>query len=376
MINLHNLEEELQKIDIIVNGKRPWDIQIHDKRAFNRIIADGSLGLGETYMEGWWSCQAVDVFIYKLLYFKFNERIKSNIKLMLYYAVSKFLNKQTKKRSKKVVDLHYNLDNELFRLMLGETMSYTCAYWKDATTLDKAQANKHNLICRKIGLKPGDKILELGCGFGGFAKYAASHYGCEIVSVNISKSQLDYANEICKGLPVKFYLADYRDINLYNPNHIEFDKVVSIGMCEHVGHKNYKLFMDVVNQNLKKHGLFLLHTIGYNCLVESGEPWLDKYIFPNSLLPSIQGLGKAIDEHFVMEDWHNFGAYYDNTLLAWHDNFTQNWDMLKNRYDEKFFRMWTYYLLLCAATFRARKTELWQIVLSKDGLLGGYESHR
>jgi len=185
-----------------------------------------------------------------------------------------------------------------------------------------------------------------------------------------------YAKEICQDLPITIHLADYRDVNAYNPGQIQFDKVVSIGMCEHVGYKNYELLMEIASNNLKKHGLFLLHTIGKNVTDRQGEPWLGKYIFPGAILPSIEKLGKAMEKSFVMEDWHNFGSYYDKTLMAWHQNFVGHWDKLKERYDERFYRMWVYYLLSCAAAFRVRKTQLWQIVLSHQGLPEGYESIR
>jgi cyclopropane-fatty-acyl-phospholipid synthase len=283
---------------------------------------------------------------------------------------------QTHRRSLKVANVHYNLDNELYGYMLGNRMSYTCAYWKNADSLEQAQDNKHDLICRKLGLKPGDRVLELGCGWGGFAEFAAKNYGVNLTSVNISSEQINYARERCKGLPIEFFQCDYRDDKTYNPKAIEFDKVVSIGMCEHVGYKNYGLFLDVVGRNLKNHGLFLLHTIGGNKLTRRCEPWTNKYIFPNGVLPSIAGLGKAMEKEFVMEDWHNFGAYYDLTLMAWYHNFVANWDKFKSRYDERFYRMFSYYLLSCAGMFRARKAELWQVVMSKGGVPGMYEAVR
>ncbi|MDF2691390.1 MAG: cfa [Gammaproteobacteria bacterium] len=366
----------LNLADVQVNGSRPWDIQVHDERFYQKVLADGSLGLGESYMDGWWSAQSVDGFIFKILEAKLESKVQSSNGLLLQLLLAKLFNMQTRSRSLKVADLHYNLDNDLYGYMLGSRMSYTCAYWKNAENLEQAQDNKHDLICRKLNLKPGDQVLELGCGWGGFAEFAAKNYGVSLTSVNISKEQVSYAKERCKGLDVHFHLCDYRDDQIYNPSAKQFDKVVSIGMCEHVGCKNYHSLMNVVSRNLKKHGLFLLHTIGANKFSRRCETWTHKYIFPNGVLPSIAGLGKAMEQDFVMEDWHNFGAYYDATLMAWHHNFSANWDKIKSRYDERFYRMFTYYLLSCAGMFRARSAQLWQVVISKGGAEGVYESVR
>lgn len=370
------ITELLQYADIEVNGPKPWDITVHNPDFYTRVIRDHSLGLGEAYMDGWWTSPQVDEFVSKTLEAKLDKKLKSSSNLLFQVMLTRLFNRQTRARSLEVADVHYNLDNDLYRLMLGPTMSYTCAYWKDASTLEQAQDNKHDLVCRKLRLGPQDTVLELGCGWGGFAEYATKNYGCKMVSVNISTEQIKYANERCKGLPVEFHLSDYRDCHNYNPNAIEFDKVVSIGMCEHVGYKNYGALLDIVCKNLKKHGLFLLHTIGGNHKTTRCEPWTDKYIFPNGVLPSIQGLGAAMESDFVMEDWHNFGPNYDKTLMAWHDNFVKNWGQLKHKYDERFYRMWTYYLLSCAGMFRGRAAQLWQVVMSKHGLPGGYESVR
>jgi len=254
--------------------------------------------------------------------------------------------------------------------MLGKSMAYTCGYWKDATNLDEAQEAKSELICKKIGLKPGMRVLDLGCGFGSFLKYAAEHYQITGVGINISKEQIKYAKESCAGLPLEFREMDYRDAEGM------FDRVVSVGLTEHIGHKNYRTFLEIANSCLKDDGLFLLHTIGSNFSETATDPWTNKYIFPNGHLPSIKQLGEAMERLFVMEDWHNFGADYDKTLMEWHKNFVASWDDIRKDYDDRFYRMWTYYLLSCAGAFRARRIELWQVVLSKKGVLGGYTSVR
>jgi cyclopropane-fatty-acyl-phospholipid synthase len=377
MSQMKKITKELLSLgDVKIGGSRDWDVQIHNDQLYSRIIKESSLGLGESYMDGWWDCKALDQFFDRLLKAKIDQKVKNNVRIFASLVSSKFLNLQNRKRSQKVADIHYNLDNDLYTKMLGPTMAYTCGYYKNTDNLDEAQIAKYELVCQKLQLKEGEKVLELGCGWGGFAKYAAKNYGVHMTSVNISKEQVKFATDFCKGLPVEFHLCDYRDDNVYNSKGIRFDKAVSIGLCEHVGHKNYKDFMKTVSRNLKQHGLFLLHTIGSNKSMTTLDAWIHKYIFPGGLLPSEQQLSRAHERYFIMEDWHNFGTHYDKTLMAWYKNFIQSWDEIKDRYDERFFRMWSYYLLSCAGMFRARDAQLWQIVLSKDGILGGYSSIR
>jgi len=250
--------------------------------------------------------------------------------------------------------------------MLDKGLNYSCAYWKNAETLDAAQEAKLDLICQKIGLRSGMKVLDIGCGWGGFAKYAAEKYGARVHGITVSRKQVEFGNDCCQCLDVKIELKDYRKVRE------KFDRIVSVGMFEHVGCKNYRIFMKVAHRCLKPDGLFLLHTIGGNTSTGSTDPWIDKYIFPNSVLPSSKQITSAIEGLFVLEDWHNFGQYYDKTLMAWYNNFTKNWAKIKDAYDERFYRMWTYYLLSCAGSFRSRRNHLWQIVFSKRGIKGGY----
>jgi cyclopropane-fatty-acyl-phospholipid synthase len=186
----------------------------------------------------------------------------------------------------------------------------------------------------------------------------------------LNAAQANLAQERCVGLPVAIRLQDYRNVNE------KFDRIVSIGMFEHVGYQYYRTFMEVAHRNLKDDGLFLLHTIGSNrstVNLKEIDPWLSKYIFPIGMLPSIKQIGEAAEDLFVMEDWHNFGPDYEKTLLAWHENFERNWDKIKANYDDRFYRMWRYFLLRAAGAFRARYEQLWQIVFSKKGLVGGYQ---
>jgi cyclopropane-fatty-acyl-phospholipid synthase len=221
-------------------------------------------------------------------------------------------------------------------------------------------------------MEPGMRVLDIGCGWGSFLKYAAERYGVEGVGVTVSKEQAALARAECEGLPVEILLKDYRDVE--GP----FDRVVSIGMFEHVGRRNYRTYCEVVRRVMKKDGLSMLHTIGRNHSGSWGrcDAWINKYIFPNGELPSIKQIADAAEGLFVLEDLHGFGPMYDKTLMAWHANFENHWTELSERYDERFRRMWRYYLLVCAASFRARRIQLWQVVLSPHGVPGGYEPVR
>lgn len=362
--------EILSKGGITLNGGAPWDMIVHDERTFDHVFKHGSLGLGESYMEGWWDAKKLDEFFYKLLASNLEKQIKPSFDLIKAYLKSKFFNLQTHCRSRKVAEEHYDIGNDLYEAMLDKRLVYTCAYWKNAKDLDKAQEDKLELVCQKLHLKPGMTILDIGCGWGSFAKYAAEKHNAKVVGVTISKEQVDLAKKLCTDLPVDILLQDYRDVKN------KFDRIVSLGMFEHVGYKNYKTFMAKCNDLLEDDGLLLLHTIGGNKSYTHGDAWLNKYIFPNSMLPSMKQIAEASEGFFIMEDWHNFSSHYDKTLLAWFNNFDKNWPRLESRYGQKFYRMWKYYLLSCAALFRARRGQLWQVIFSKYGVPEGYNSIR
>jgi cyclopropane-fatty-acyl-phospholipid synthase len=364
------IAELLKKAGVTINGTNPWDIQVKDDRLYGRILTQGSLGLGEAYMDGWWDAEKPDQFIDRVISAGLANEIRKDLGTIVKIAIAVLTNRQSKRRSFIVGQEHYDLGNDLYEYMLDKRLVYTCAYWKDVTTLDEAQEQKLDLVCKKLKLTPGMRVLDIGCGWGSFAKYAAEKYGVSVVGITISKEQVELAQENCKGLPVEIRLQDYRDLNE------KFDCIVSLGMFEHVGYRNYREYFRVASECLEEKGLFLLHTIGDNQSSVHGEPWTEKYIFPNGMLPSISQIGGAIEGLFVMEDMHNFGAYYDKTLMAWYENFEQHWDKLETKYGERFFRMWKYYLLSFAGSFRSRNIQLWQIVLSKKGIPGGYESIR
>ena len=356
--------EILSAAGISVNGHRPWDLEVHNDGFFQRALSEGSIGVGESYMDGWWDVEALDEFFTRVQAADLYKKVGRLSDLWFAFRGT-LLNLQTKARSKQVAQQHYDLGNRFYRAMLGRTMQYTCAYWPGVKTLDEAQENKLRLICRKLYLSPGMTVLELGGGFGELARFLAANYGCHVVSYNISKEQVAYGREICRGLPVRFEEKDYREAA---GEQMSFDRVVSIGLCEHIGYKNYRSFFQLANDRLKDHGLFLVHTIGGNQSFAYTDPWLNKYIFPNGMLPSIAQLGKGAEGLFVVEDWHNFGPDYDKTLLAWWSNLERDWPTLRADYGERFHRMWKYYLMATAGGFRARKLQLWQVALSKGDI--------
>ncbi|QMT61855.1 cyclopropane fatty acyl phospholipid synthase [Legionella sp. PC997] len=357
----------LHSAGITPNGSEPWDIQINNEALYARIFNGGSLALGESYMDGWWECKSLDQFFTRILLAQLDQKIKSDKWLWPKLLWLKLINHQSKKRALEVGRKHYDLGNDLFKSMLDSRMNYTCGYWKNANDLETAQLNKLELSCQKLKLEPGMRVLDIGCGFGALAKYAAENYGVNVVGITISKEQFEYAKQNCSGLPIEIRFQDYRDV------HEQFDRVVSLGMFEHVGYRNYRTYMQKARECLKDNGLFLLHTIGGNSTTTTADPWINKYIFPNGMIPSMAQISHASEGVFTMENWANFGAYYDHTLMAWHEHFERNWDYLKEHYDQRFYRMWRYYLLACAGTFRARTNQLWQIVFSKNGVPGGYQ---
>jgi len=363
------VEGLLQEADVIIDGDRPWDIQVHNGGLYEQVLAHGSLALGEAYMGGWWDCPELDRFFHKILSAGLDSRVRS-IGTALASLKARLQNRQSVKRAFQVGEAHYDIGNDLYRRMLDSHMTYSCGYWREAGDLEKAQQSKLDLICRKLHLAPGQKLLDIGCGWGGMARFAAERYGVEVVGVTISREQAELARELCRDLPVEIRLQDYRSLDE------SFDRVVSIGMFEHVGYKNYRTYMEVVGRCLREDGLFLLHTIGGNSSVRTTDPWIERYIFPNGMLPSAIQISRAIEGIFILEDWHNFGPDYDRTLMAWYRKFEDAWPELRERYGERFYRMWRYYLLSCAGAFRARVNQLWQIVLSKSGAPAGYRAPR
>jgi cyclopropane-fatty-acyl-phospholipid synthase len=372
MTSKQKIEQLLKHAGVTLNGGNLWDIQVHDERLYDRIFSSGSLGIGESYMDGWWDVQDFPTFFNKVLTARLDLELV-HIGTLWYIARAWVLNMQNKERAFEVGEKHYDIGNDLYERMLDKRMVYTCGYWSGsppARNLDEAQEAKLDLVCKKLALKHGQTVLDIGCGWGSFAKFAAERYGAHVTGITVSKEQAELARERCKNLPVEIKLEDYRDTTG------KFDHIVSLGMFEHVGPKNYRTYMEKVHSLLNDDGLFLLHTIGTTKSITAIDPWVDKYIFPNGVLPSVAYIGKAVDDLLILEDWHNFGPDYEKTLLAWCSNFERGWPAIKDKYDERFYRMWRFYLHTAAATFRARHNQLWQIVLSKKGVPGGYKTVR
>jgi len=349
----------LAKAGIVINGPNPWDPQVHNTALWDRVIRQGSLGLGEAYVDGWWDCEQIDEFISRIISARLNEQVTGRGVMLRHWLMATLFNRQSEKRAYQVGEQHYDAGNDLYQAMLDPTMAYSCGYWHEAKNLHEAQLNKLRLICEKAQLKQGESVLEIGCGWGSFAEIAAKEYGVSVTGVTISKEQKKLADERCKGLPVDIELKDYRSMEG------QYDKLVSIGMFEHVGPKNYDTYMSTAHRLMKEEGTFVLHTIGSDQSKSGTDPWIDKYIFRNGVIPSLKQISESVEPYFVIEDVHNFGPDYDKTLMAWHQNFAAAWPALKDQYSERFYRMWSYYLKICAGAFRSRSLQLYQVVLRK-----------
>ncbi len=366
------LAELAQQADVRFNGDRPWDIQVRDRDVYSRILLKGSLGFGESYMDGQWDCHAMDDLFDRLLSADIDQKLGGWARLRLFGEIlrQRLFNLQSETRAFQVGEQHYDIGNDVFEAMLDPTMSYSCALWESADSLEQAQLNKLDLICRKLELNAGESLLEIGCGWGGLARHAAERYGVRVTGVTVSREQQRLAQARCAGLPVTIELMDYRKLEG------QFDKVVSVGMFEHVGPKNYPVYFDTAHRLMKSDGLFLLHTIGTHKTAPVLDPWMDRYIFPNGKLPSAEEITTVVNDRFLIEDWHNFGQDYAHTLVAWWQRFDAAWPQLERRYGPRFYRMWRYYLMSCTGFFRSRQGQLWQLVLSKRARKQIYRSIR
>lgn len=353
------LTEQLAKAGLIINGPHPWDPQIHNTDVYYRAFREGSLGIGEAYMDGWWDCEQLDELISRAVSAQLEKKITGRWVFVKHWLMARLFNMQSVRRAFQVGEQHYDAGNDLYQAMLDPTMAYSCGYWNQAENLHEAQKAKLDLICRKAQLQAGERVLEIGCGWGSFAELAARDYGVHVTGITISKEQKVLADERCAGLPVDIQLMDYRSLQG------EFDKLVSIGMFEHVGQKNYDTYFSSAHRLMKDDGLFVLHTIGSDISQLGTDPWIHKYIFPNGAIPSLAQINEAAEPYFVVEDVHNFGPDYDRTLMAWLERFEAAWPSLQDQYDERFYRMWKYYLQSCAGAFRARSLQLYQVVLRK-----------
>ncbi|HSX15020.1 MAG TPA: cyclopropane fatty acyl phospholipid synthase [Candidatus Saccharimonadales bacterium] len=361
--------------EIEFNGSRPFDIRVHEPLFYQRILDEGSRGFGNSYMDGWWDCDNLEELFFRILSSGARHQLRLNPHILLAAAQARVMNLQSRQRAFQIGERHYDWGNELFLAMLGRTMAYSCGYFPNGVEdLDQAQDAKLDLVCRKLKLEPGMRLLDIGCGFGSLLRYAAQNYGVSGVGVTVSVEQARLARQLCDGLDVEIREQDYRRING------QFDAIASIGMVEHVGYKNFRQFMAVAARSLAPHGHFCLHTITSNVSVKQGDPWLNERIFPNSMLPSVPQLGRAAEGYFVIEDVHNIGPGYFHTTRGWIGNLTGGWPELekfdRDRYCPRNFRMWMYYLPSSGAIFHTRQAQVQQIVFSHEGGVPGYVSVR
>jgi len=368
------VRDMLARVGVTVNGRAPHDITVHDPGFYARVLRDGSLGVGESYMDGAWDCDRLDELVYRVLAADATQLFPRWQLLLAGLQVS-LLKTQSLIGARRDIAAHYDLPASFFARMLGRTMTYSCGYFAGgAADLDAAQDAKHDLICRKLGLRASDRVLDVGCGWGGFARYAAERIGCRVVGITLSREQAEYARGFCAGLPVEIRLVDYRDPGVGGGG--RFDKIVSVGMFEHVGRRFYPTFMRTMRTLLAEDGLMLLHTIG-RAASNPTDPWVARYIFPGGMLPSMGELAAALHGQLIVEDWHNFGADYDRTLMAWNANCERDAAAELARMGARFTRRWRFYLLAFAGNFRSRwRNQLWQLVLSPRGVPGGYRAAR
>jgi cyclopropane-fatty-acyl-phospholipid synthase len=357
------------KAGITLNGPNPWDPQVHDPALYGDLIRRGSLALGEGYVEGRWDCEQLDGLFTRLLHLDGNHQAvhgldaTAPVRQRVQALGERLLNRQSARRAHQVARRHYDVDPRVYVAMLDRRRIYSCGFWQRAQNLEEAQEHKLRLICEKLELAPGQRLLDLGCGWGGLARYAAEHYGVEVLGVTVSQQQVEACHSLSSDLPVEVHLADYRSPLLRERG--RFDRVVSVGMLEHVGRHNDRTLFAAIDGLLHDHGLCLLQTIGSAETCDWFDPWIDTYIFPNGRLPSAMQLCRGWEPWFVLEDWDNFGSDYDRTLMAWWANFERAWPELSAHLSPEFQRLWRYYLLSCAGLFRSRRGRLWQIVLAK-----------
>ena len=348
--------------DRIGHGNPIFAVNIKDSIPVKELTDSTSLALGEAYMKGRLDVEgdlyeALDHFLGQMDRFAVNQ---TRLKKLLHPSNSR-------KNQQMEVSSHYDIGNDFYRLWLDETMNYSCGYFKtDKDTLYEAQVNKTDYILKKLALEKGMDLLDVGCGWGFLLIRAAKEYGVKGTGITLSREQYEgftkrIEEEGLGGL-VTVKLMDYRDLP---QSGMKFDRIVSVGMVEHVGRDNYDLFLSCADKVLNPKGLFLLHYI--SALEEHpGDPWIKKYIFPGGMIPSLREMiSLAADHDFHVLDVENLRNHYNRTLLCWEKNFKEHEDEVREMFDQEFVRMWDLYLCSCAATFHNGIIDLHQILVSK-----------
>ncbi len=338
---------------------------------YDRVVRDGSLGMGESYMEGWWDAEGDDIVsaIGIIISNQLEKTIRVSPSLMLSAASTKIFANVSRVRSKSNIQQHYDVGNDFYELFLDENMAYTCGYQKDPNdTIEDMQNQKHERVARKLGLKAGESMVDLGCGFGGMLRYGAKNFGIKGMGVTLSEGQYEWANKKMQeeGLHdnIRVELKDYRDMTG------TFDHVVSIGLAEHTWQRGYETFIGKISELLKEGGVGLVHTIGVTSPPhETTDAWINRYIFPDGRLPRLEELIEEMRRAgLTVGHVENFKLHYAETLRHWKEKFNKNRATIKAmapEYNEEFLRMWDYYLQVCEAGFRYGELQLYQILFCK-----------
>lgn len=350
----------------------PLHLQIHNPNTYDRILAFGTLGFCEAYMEGWWDEANNNLIELIGLFYRSNVYAKARDKVTIALAL-KVIQQRLRtlpvliQNSRRNVQHHYDLGNDFYQLFLDPTLTYSCGYRVHETdSLEQMQLQKYDLICRKLALKPGETLIDIGCGWGGMLIYAAERYGVSGTGITLSVEQAKLAQERIeqRGLTdkIKIVIADYREIKG------QYDKFVSIGMFEHVGKGNFATFMQKAADLLTPNGVGMLHTIVTQSQERNGA-WVDKYIFPGGYAPQLHELTHELwAAKLKVAHCENLKPHYAETLKRWAQNFTGNRDRitaLSETYDERFLRMWYLYLQSFEASFRYGGLHVYQLLFFK-----------
>ena len=353
-----------ERAGLQIGGSKANNVVVHDDRFFKEVLLKGSIGLGDSYVEGTWDASSVDDVVFALIKSGVYNSILSQIYDTVGSVARRIQNLQDRIGSYQVIDEHYDLDYNLFLAFLDRYNQYTCGYFERTDDLDQAQENKLELICNKLNLREGDKVLDIGGGWGGLALYMTERFDVDVSIITLSRQQANHARKMCEGRKVKVHVCDYRDIPLLFSSS-SFDKVAAVGILEHIGHKNYRQFMKVVNHALIPEGRCLFQTLYSPANRILSNPWVRKHIFPNHELPPQNTIKSAASKYFQPADkvaFQDLTPHYVKTLLAWNERLNKAIDDKKINLEPKEHRKWNFYFLSCAGALRAEHMRVGQFV--------------